>query len=955
MVQAVTKTYFGCSYSKHIHLSYTAMKRSILIFPVLFLLLIFGAKNIFAQSLITTTITDEKKDQNSVNGRDFWFCIPQNSSDGDQTQKYFNVYVASSRNTTVNFQQQGENLVKKPVTANKVTIFTTPTPLKPSADFKLSAELHSSGDVEINNAIHIWSDDADISVFFLSRIPFSSDGMYVIPTIGWGKEYIVGSYTSLIADPSKFDYPSEFAVVANQDNTVIQVTPTQDLRKTGFPDIVLHPKGITFGERLNKGECVQYKLTRAKDESWDVSGTVINSNNPIGVIGASTCPYIPTTDQACDYIIEMMQPIRTWSNLYYTAPFAGRKYGGDGFLLLGTKDGQKIYQNGDSAAKVNRFQPVYLYDNDVNIAIAWTSDAPFMLAQYVLGSTHAWNGTGIRNQGDPSYVVINPADQFSKKVIFQIPTVIPGSGQTTFTNYVNILIDSITIKTAMYDGSLLNSSSLTNVQSIQRFKIPNSEWIAIRLIYNKTPGVGGGEGTHIVTSSKGIGVYTYGYGVDDGYAMSGQLGVHTVNDPDTIPPVTKTTGRCFCASVSILDRGIKQSGISSFVIDSSDNMIFYPDSTFTAGSGRDTASYQMCVIDSTKGAYLVVNVHDIAGNRTTITSVYHPVQLKFSPSQLDFKIVQSGDTISKNITFCNNSELPFQYTFADINFLNGKKNDTLGFRIDSIDVDGTMLKGQCKTLRITFSSKYAGTVIDLISFTPACKQTFVQVLGNGGGADYTVTNFDFGCIDTGTSITAAAVQALNTSSSSVSIDSIWTDDPEQFSFTGLLPAEILPNGVRTFYFIYEPTAPGFDTTIAHFHSPEAGEKTAQLTGCGQIHVLVRTEGYSSQLSKSGKEYTLLSSQLDRGNELAILPPVPNPSDGKNTVRFVFGLSEDSPLDLSIYDILGNLVTTVVHDNDHPSGIYETSLMINPNLQSGSYIYRFAGLGKVISGKLVITK
>ena len=63
--------------------------------------------------------------------------------------------------------------------------------------------IHSSGDVETDKGIHIWSDDADIAVYFLSRVPFTSDGMYVIPTTGWGKEYVVGSYASWLALPQR--------------------------------------------------------------------------------------------------------------------------------------------------------------------------------------------------------------------------------------------------------------------------------------------------------------------------------------------------------------------------------------------------------------------------------------------------------------------------------------------------------------------------------------------------------------------------------------------------------------------------------------------------------------------------------------------------------------------------------------------------------------------------------
>ncbi|MFI5264838.1 MAG: hypothetical protein ACHQM6_10010, partial [Candidatus Kapaibacterium sp.] len=154
----------------------------------------FGEKNLFAQGNIRIVHTQESEHQSDTYlGRDIWFAIPQNYL--GSAQKYFNVYVNSPRNTTVNFQVTGGPLIKKPVTAGKVAIFKTPTPKSPAGDFSLSTELSTSGIVEAKG-FHVWSDDADIAVYLLSRRDYSSDGMYVIPTTGWGKEYIVGAYES---------------------------------------------------------------------------------------------------------------------------------------------------------------------------------------------------------------------------------------------------------------------------------------------------------------------------------------------------------------------------------------------------------------------------------------------------------------------------------------------------------------------------------------------------------------------------------------------------------------------------------------------------------------------------------------------------------------------------------------------------------------------------------------
>ncbi len=91
----------------------------------------------------------------------------------------------------------------------------------------VDAVAKTSGVVE-NKAVRVWSDDADLSVYELSRNPATSDGIYVIPTVGWGKDYVVASYSSLFE--LSFDYPSEFSIVSAMDNTNVAITPNTDVR-----------------------------------------------------------------------------------------------------------------------------------------------------------------------------------------------------------------------------------------------------------------------------------------------------------------------------------------------------------------------------------------------------------------------------------------------------------------------------------------------------------------------------------------------------------------------------------------------------------------------------------------------------------------------------------------------------------------------------------------------------
>ncbi len=782
-----------------------------LIFP---LFLSFGEGASFAQGNIRILHTQEHESRGEVPylGRDLWFAIPLNAEANNNSTKYFQVYVTAYRNTTVNFQISGGAVVKRPVTAGQVTIFKSTT-----GDIPLSTELHSSGALE-NKAVHVWSDNADISVYFLSRVLASTDGMYVIPSTGWGKEYVVGGYSSLLIPANRGDYPSEFAVVANQNNTTITVIPSTDIRKDGFPNVIDHPKGIPFTQNLNRGECVQYQATGSpQDDSWDVTGTVITSNNPVGVMGGAVCPFIPTSDPYCDYVLDMLQPVRTWSGTYFSAPFAGRKYGGDAFLIVGSKNGQIITRNGGQAATLgSKYSSIYLYD--ITDPSLWTSDAPFMLVQYVESATHGAPTVASRNLGDPAEVVINPADQFSKKILFQTPQIDVASGQTSFTNYVNILLPANHLANTTYDGRPLGGGGLPNIALKQIIPIPNTTWEAIRLTYKS----GQGEGTHVIASDTGVGVYIYGYGQDDSYAWAGALGTKSVNDPDTIPPVAIAEGPCFCAHIRIYDTGPGQSKLSSFIVDSSYNFTFNPDPNFQPGANQDSSYYDICVIDSSIEAYISVSIYDVAGNRTTVISKFAPLKVNFSPNPLNFGTVNVGNTKYLYDTICNTGSNPYNFRGANLVFSNGTKSDNLGFSIDSTGADGVLPAGGCRVIKVKVTTVFAPTVRDTMSLASECEKITCPVIVNGGLASFDLGDYTFDCTPLNSNRPSIKYVINNSSGIPIQIDSVWLDVNPNFNYDKITyklanqpPFIVAANSTHEIIVTFNPQSIGFFTAKIH--------------------------------------------------------------------------------------------------------------------------------------------
>src|SRR5207248_1600387 len=154
-----------------------------------------------------------------------------------QSDKYIALYVTAKRKTKVYIEEgtDASTVQWKDVNPYQVTTFILP----------LGWEMKTAGIIE-NKAIHVWSKDADILGYMMSHSPATSDGMYIIPVIGWGTDYVAAGYAALDANAGQGDDPSEFVIVASQNNTSVLITPACDFRDNANGGIVAHPAGQAF-------------------------------------------------------------------------------------------------------------------------------------------------------------------------------------------------------------------------------------------------------------------------------------------------------------------------------------------------------------------------------------------------------------------------------------------------------------------------------------------------------------------------------------------------------------------------------------------------------------------------------------------------------------------------------------------------------------------------------------
>ncbi len=778
--------------------------RGLVALVLLATLAVFTTQPVRAQSgFITHSITKLHESPPTM-GREFWFGVPSNYWGVNTGGKYLHLFITSPYNTTA-YAALGTGIAQSvAVTAYKIATINLP----------FSDEIENSGSVE--QAVHVWSNDADLTVYFMSHDEYTSDGTYVVPTIGWGTDYVVAGYASLF-EPSA-DYPSEFTIAANTDNTVIQITPACDLRQGGESvSTVGYAAGHTFQITLNRGESEQFLSVLATNaDNYDVTGTIVHSNNPVGVIGGSMCTNIPLDFPYCDHVEHMMPPVRTWASTYYSTYFTqptgqnGHDYGL--YLFVSSKPGQTIWKynsaQGGTSQECVIGSKYGTYWDEIELAQKFWSDAPFMLVEYINSSSYPDHVNG---DGDPAEVVINPREQFTKTVVFESP--IPGNGQQAYDNYATITINKNDEATTTIDGNSILTLNSTKQNIDDTFEI---------FTYKHLP-----SGVHIIAGdTAGAGVYIYGYGFDESYAWVGSFGTGTFHATDTIPPEADTFSACYDAFIHLSDTGALATKLAKIQIDSDYNMTFTLDSDWLEGVGLDTSGYGISVTDPTKEGYLQVTVYDIAGNATSIVSRYQPNYATIVPAVQDFGTVALGVTAVLYDTIRNTGKTPF-----DIKTLTLKLGNQ-GFSLVNPDLS-PIPADSSRVVEIQFTPKKGQEAYDTLDFGSECLAMAPVAEGNAGAADYSVDNQTWLNVpltkDTGW-VQKPVVIHNKTSLEDLVVKFDSVSDPTHFYLapyqakTVTVPKKKTvngPDGLDSVWFIYQPTVVEQDKAQGYWES--AGE------------------------------------------------------------------------------------------------------------------------------------
>lgn len=444
-------------------------------------------------------------------GTDFWMGFTYTFQPGE-TQSEYKLWISSVTGASgIVSVPLGAFSTPFNVAANSTTIISIPY-----------AKVQNENSESVQpKGVHIIS-NGQVSVIGSMYSIVRPEATLVMATPALGSEYYVQSY------PGFWYGQSHFEIVATQNATVIQITPSCTTAGN-------KAAGSTFSITLDSG---QVYMVRAKNGftnagTDDLTGTHILGTDPckkFAVFGGAAEAYVPTSCGTADPLYEELQPVITWGKEYIVPPF--NTHTGSQVRIVASQANTSVVIDGAPPVILNAGQFNEQSFNGSGHCI--TADKPIEVAQFMKGNVCNGGTTFAGSVGDPCMLVLNSNDQLIKTATFRSfnQPVVPK-------HFVNVVM-----KTAFTSQLKLNGTAVTPTWTA----IPNCTGYSYATLLPAaiTNGV-----THTLTADSGFVGYCYGYGSGDAsYGFSLGYGIASIP-----PSITGTLTICNGSSTTLTATG----------------------------------------------------------------------------------------------------------------------------------------------------------------------------------------------------------------------------------------------------------------------------------------------------------------------------------------------------------------------------------------------------------------
>lgn len=351
---------------------------------------------------------------------------------------------------------------------------------------------------------------------------YSNDASLLLPSPALTTNYRVTGYPGT-------GIGSTLSITGIEDGTDVTVTLSSTGAIMAGGGVPTTAGGGVAQLSLDRGDVVE--LVAPPDA--DLSGSLVQSSASVQVIFGTPCSTVPTNVAACDHIEESVFPAETLGSHYFVtvptspngAPVAHlvRIYGNvDGTQLSypgGKPEGFPDVINAGQVVEVGKADP--LFDITMNPPFYWDlsvvtdfeieGDHEFAVATFQFGA-EALGGADIASErGDPSQSLVTAVEQFRTKYVFLAPLDYPVS----YVDVVQPMAAVVEIDGVEATGPL---TSISSGYGVRRVTLTNT-----------------GDGAHVLTADKPVGIQVMGYGDYTSFQYPGGLNLEVIAPPPPPP------------------------------------------------------------------------------------------------------------------------------------------------------------------------------------------------------------------------------------------------------------------------------------------------------------------------------------------------------------------------------------------------------------------------------------
>ncbi len=496
--------------------------------------------------MLFATATSTRSFAQSTEGKDFWVTfLKADSYDSDDKKIELSLTISAKNACEVTIENTYSGYRKTISLAAgelKEHLLYTGT-AKPAARTNDAVKCYSFNSEKVDTtAIHVTATDS-ISLFASNWKDKSFDATNVLPTDILQDYYLIQSYPP--SAHSDTQQGTHFAIVATEDNTIVDYCPTVKTTGHRTNDTVTTPP-------LKKGQVWYVWTGVGGGDNFDLSGTWVKARDGkhIAVFQGAPHTNIPSKIRDRDHIFSQAMPTIYWGNTFAITASQTRKR--DKIRVMAIYDGTEVYVNGklvhtfdftnDNVAsapekavnypKGKRTFEFELGDKVVSCTDSknkFTLEEPLAEGKSCLITTscpaavHLFmvsNRYDDTEYGDPAMLWVNPIEQKIDHITF-------ATYKSDNTHYFNAVTDKKGVASMKLDGVDISADFIPVEGSNEEYYYCSK---------NIT------HDTHTLTGDSGFIAHVYGYGERESYGYNAGGAARPLNLQVKIQDQTYTPG-----------------------------------------------------------------------------------------------------------------------------------------------------------------------------------------------------------------------------------------------------------------------------------------------------------------------------------------------------------------------------------------------------------------------------